>query len=187
MIEKKLGAKKQFIRLDTARSLNEIQSRFKYYKLALYLYSFSSFLDIMLLKNFDSEYLQSIRNRIKAFSDEYNEFYAYSMEGVEKIAIASVQTRSIQGLSKVGRFAGEQIAKIPNKNGKIKLGEKLIAGSNKLDDINAQALAKTIENFSSIQDNEIMLFEDRIALVEKMYNEPLKLYVGADTLYLDCK
>lgn len=44
------------------RQLEGIQSEFKDYQLALYLYAFSSFLEVMLLENFDLEYLDRISN-----------------------------------------------------------------------------------------------------------------------------
>ncbi|MBQ6052892.1 MAG: hypothetical protein IJL30_06365 [Clostridia bacterium] len=184
MIEKKLGTKKQFVSLDASKSLNELQTLFKYYKLALYLYSFSSFMDIMLLKNFDANYLESIKSRIESFANEYNEFYNASIEGVKKIASTSIQSRTIQGLSIAGKFLGNQIAKIPDKNNKIKIDDKLLSGTDKLDGINEKSLNDTKDAFLIVQDSGINLFVDRISLVNKIYNEPLKLYVGAENLYL---
>ena len=184
MIEKKLNAKKQFISFWTSKSLNEIQGRLKYYKLALYLYSFSSFLDIMLLKNFDSNFLEAIKSKIEAYAIEYNSFYEQSMDGIEQIATTSIQARTLQGLSVAGKFIGKQIGKIPDKNNRIRIDDKLIEGGNKLDSINLKAVEDTKDAFSSVQDHGIQLFGEKIGLINKMYNEPLKLYVGAENLYL---
>lgn len=184
MIEKKLNAKKQFISFATSKSLNELQGRFKYYKLALYLFAFSSFLDIMLLKNFDSHYLDSVKSKIETYSLEYNSFYGQSIEGIEQIATTSIQARTLQGLSVAGKFIGKQIGKIPDKDNKIKIDDKLIEGSSKLDSINQKAVEDTVDAFASVQDHGIKLFGDKIGLINKMYNEPLKLYVGAENLYL---
>ena len=184
MIEKKLNGKKQFISLGTSKSLNEIQGRFKYYKLALYLYSFSSFLDIMLLKNFESNYLEAIKSKIESYSIEYNSFYEQSIEGIEQIATTSIQSRTLQGLSVAGKFIGKQIGKIPDKNNKIKIDDKLIEGSTKLDSLNLKALEEAKDAFISVQDDGIKLFGEKIGLINKMYNEPLKICVGADNIYL---
>ena len=179
-----MKAKKQFISFGTSKSLSEIQGRFKYYKLALYLYSFSSFLDIMLLKNFDSKYLEAIRSKIEAYSIEYNSFYEQSMEGVEQIATTSIQSRTLQGLSAAGKFIGKQIGKIPDKDNKIKIDDKLIEGSGKLDSISQRAVEDTMDAFASVQDHGIQLFVVKIGLINRMFNEPLRLYVGAENLYL---
>lgn len=184
MIEKKTDETKQFIRLDTKKTLGEILNKLKYYKLALYIFSFSSFLDVMLVRNFDSNYLDSVKRKIEDYSIEYNSFYSKSIEGVEKIASASIQHRAIQGLSIAGRFLGKQIAKIPDKNNKIKLDDKLISGGDKLDEINEKTMGEIKESFSSLQDNGIQMFCDKVDLVNRLSNEKVKVYIGADNLYL---
>lgn len=183
MIEKKLDSK-GFIRFDTSKSLNDVQNKFKYYKLALYLYSFSSFLDIMLLMNFDSNYLDSIKSRIETYAVDYTSFYEKSIEGIEKMASSSVQSRALQGISFVGKFVGKQIAKIPDKNNKIKIDDGLISGSDKLSEINAKAIADTKDAFLSVQDNGIQMFGEKIGLINKMYNEPIELYIDTENIYL---
>ena len=185
MIEKKLASKKQLIRFDVSKSLNEIQNRLKYYKLALYLFSFSSFMGIMLLKNFDSNYLDAIKNRIRSYADDFDSFYERSVEGVGKIAEASLQSRTFQGLSTASKFIGNQIAKIPDKNNKIKVDDKLISGSDKLKEKNEKTIADTKDVFLSAQDNGIKLFEDKINMINRIYNEPLKLYFDEEKLYFN--
>ena len=183
MIEKKLDSK-GFIRFDTSKSLNDVQNKFKYYKLALYLYSFSSFLDIMLLMNFDSNYLDSIKSRIETYAVDYTSFYEKSIEGIEKMASSSVQSRALQGISFVGKFVGKQIAKIPDKDNKIKIDDGLISGSDKLSEINAKAIADTKDAFLSVQDNGIQMFGEKIGLINNMYNEPIELYIDTENIYL---
>lgn len=183
MIEKKLDSK-GFIRFDTSKSLNDVQNKFKYYKLALYLYSFASFLDIMLLMNFESNYLNSIKSKIEMYALDYTTFYEKSIEGVEKIASSSVQSRALQGISFVGKFVGNQIAKIPDKDNKIKIDDGLISGSDKLSEINAKAIADTKDTFLSVQDNGIQMFGEKIGLINKMYNEPVELYIDTENIYL---
>jgi len=183
MIEKKLG-KQSFIHLDTGKTLNDAQSKFRYYKLALYLYAFSSFLDIMLLENFDAAYLNSVVSKIKNYSLEYDQFFQKSLETVEKYASTSLQARALQGLAIAGKFAGEQIAKIPDKDNKIKIDDKLISGSGKLDKINTEAIKKTVDSFTAVEDSGIQMFSDKIQLINRMYNEPLCLMFDGENMYL---
>lgn len=183
MIEKKLG-KQSFIHLDTGKTLNDAQFKFRYYKLALYLYAFSSFLDIMLLENFDAAYLNSVVSKIKNYSLEYDQFFQKSLENVEKYASTSLQARSLQGLAIAGKFAGEQIAKIPDKDNKIKIDDKLISGSGKLDKINTEAIKKTVDSFTAVEDSGIQMFSDKIQLINRMYNEPLCLMFDGENMYL---
>lgn len=183
MIEKKLG-KQSFVHLDTSKTLNDAQSKFRYYKLALYLYAFSSFLDIMLLENFDAAYLNSIVSKIRNYSFEYDEFFQKSLESVEKYAATSLQARALQGIAIAGKFAGEQIARIPDKDNKIKIDDKLISGSEKLDKFNANAIKKTVDSFTTVEDSGIQMFSEKIQLINRMHNEPLRIMFDGETLYL---
>lgn len=183
MIEKKLG-RQTYVHIDTAKTLNDVISMFRYYKLALYLYAFSSFLDIMLLENFESNYLESVLERITCYSSEYDSFYQKSVVGVEKYAASSLQARTLQGLSIASRFIGEHIAKIPDADNKIRIDDRLISGSAKLDSLNSDSLTKTIESFSSVKDSGIMLFADRIQLFDRMHNEELRVLFDNEHIYI---
>ena len=46
-------------------TLNKTMARLNDYQLALYIFSFSSFLEVMLLENFDSHYLNSMKSKIR--------------------------------------------------------------------------------------------------------------------------
>lgn len=184
MIEKKIGSKKKVIQLDTKRTLNDLQIKFKYYKSALYIFSFASFLDIMLVKNFDGDYLNAIKDKIEKYEQDYTDFYSVSLEGVEEIAKSSVQARMLQGISATSKFFGKQIAKLPDKNNKIKLDEKLLSGGEKLDGINAKAVEDTKTSFKELCDDGINTFIDKIALINKLNNEQVKLYFDAEKIYL---
>ena len=183
MIEKKLG-KQAFVHLDTTKTLNETQSKFRYYKLALYLYAFSSFLDIMLLENFDSAYLDSVVSKIKRYSLEYEQFFEKSLESVERYVSSSLQARALQGLAIAGKFAGEQIARIPDKENKIKIDDKLISESGKLDKFNAEAIARTVSSFTAVEDSGIQMFSDKIVLINRIHNEPLRIMFDGENIYL---
>ena len=182
-VEKKF-AKRSFVHLDTAKELNSIQLKFRYYKLSLYLYAFASFLDILLLENFETTYLDSVVKKIKNYSLEYDAFYQKSLVSVEQYASSSLQSRILQGLAIAGEFAGKQISKIPDKDNEIKIDDKLISGSSKLNTIKAEAINRTMVSFSSVEDSGIQMFCDKISLIDKMYNEPLRITFDDEKIYI---
>lgn len=183
MIEKKLS-KKSFIHLDTTKVLSDVQNKFRYYRLSVYLYAFSSFLDILLLENFDSAYLKSVTDKISLYSKNYDEFFEQNIEKIEEIVSSSIQSRALQGISIAGKFAGEQIAKIPDKDNKIKIDDKLIFGSDKVEKYNKDSIAKTISSFTNVEDSGIKMFTEKISLIDRMYNKPIRLLFDSENLYL---
>jgi len=177
-------SKKKFVRLNTEKELGDIQNKFRYYRLALYLYAFASFLDVMLLENYDASYLNSITDRIKDYSKEYESFHSKSVEGVGEIAESSIQSRVLQGVSIAGGFLGKQIAKIPDKGNKITIDDFLIKETDKMWQKQKEAAVRTMDDFSSSGKNGALMFADKIDLVNKLYNEPIRIYFDSKNIYL---
>lgn len=183
MIEKKTN-KQSFIHIDTAKTLNDVLTKFRFYKLALYLYAFSSFLDIMLLENFETAYLESVAKKIEKYSMAYTEFYKQSIENIEKYVNTSLQSRALQGLSIASKFAGKQLAKIPDKDNKLKLDEQLISSGDKIEKINIDAIEKTMSSLSIVEDSGIKMFVDKINLINRLHNKSIRLVFDSEKLYL---
>lgn len=70
-------AKKELIHSDQEinSKIKKADENFKEYQLSLYLHSFSSFLEVMLLGNFDKNYIESIKNKIDEYILKYKELY----------------------------------------------------------------------------------------------------------------
>ena len=183
MIKKDL-AQKRFIRLDTNRALNEIQNKFNYYQLAVYLYSFSSFMGVMLLGNFEASYLDSISEKIRGCAEEYTQFREESLESIGEITGSSIQSRVLEGLSVSGKFIGKTLSRIPDKEGRFKFPGQLMNASDKIRTVEKEAIEKTKTEFSAADVHGITLFADKIDLVRKLYNEPLTICFDRENIYL---
>lgn len=69
--------KKSLVHSDqtVSKQLQSVQEQFKDYQLALYTLAFSSFLDVMLLENYEKEYLSAITEKLDDYSVKYKELY----------------------------------------------------------------------------------------------------------------
>lgn len=70
-------AKKEPIHSDQEinSKIRKADENFKEYQLSLYLHSFSSFLEVMLLGNFDKDYIESVKSKIDEYILKYKELY----------------------------------------------------------------------------------------------------------------
>lgn len=59
---------------DVQQVKNKLKAEFDDYKLSLFLYSYASFLEVMLLENFDKDYLNSISDKIEEKSKSMMSF-----------------------------------------------------------------------------------------------------------------
>lgn len=75
-IEKKV-AKKGFLHSDrdVRSKIQKVQYEFKDYELAMYIFAFSSFMEVMLLENFDAGYLSSVTKKIELYAGQYRELH----------------------------------------------------------------------------------------------------------------
>ncbi len=182
-IQAKLKAKQAFIHVETEKVFNDLYTKFRYYQLALYLFAYSSFLEIMLLENFDSEYLQSIENRISKYADEYTSFYQECNTKLERYVNTSVQSVLLKGTSIAHKAVGEAIAK--TKLGKTQIDEFLIDNGSKLQNIRSKMNDKLLNAFSVNEQSGIETFMRNIKTVDQLYNKQTELLFDQNNVYLN--
>src|SRR5690606_27463870 len=75
------------------KKMDSIQGDFKDYQLALYIYSYSQVLDILLSEKFDSGYIAIISKKIEEYTRNYTMLSDLSYEYIEKHVYSSFQSR----------------------------------------------------------------------------------------------
>lgn len=167
---------------DVNDKLKKIHSEFKDYQLALYLYSFSYFLEVMLLENFDSGYLDGIAHNIEDYSFQYRDLYTKCYNQIEGYSKSSIQAHLLSGLASVNKVAGEAIAKVPVIS-KSQIDETLIEAGNRLGKFGSRKIEQTMGQFVDKQSSCVRLFVENINTVNRMFNRPMELLIDKDNIY----
>ena len=177
--------KKSFIHSDQTvnKQLQAVQDQFKDYQLALYLLGFSSFLEVMLLGNFDKDYLTGISDKLEKYSLNYRELYTKCYYEIESYSSTSVQSSMLKGFAKASTSVGKIVEKIPVIS-KGQADEALIAAGDKLDELNAGKLRKQMSSLIERQSNSIRPFIENIDTVNELCNKPVQLLVDKENLYI---
>lgn len=177
--------KKSFIHSDQTvnKQLQSVQDQFKDYQLALYLLGFSSFLEVMLLGNFDADYLTGISDKLEKYSLKYRELYTKCYDEIESYSSTSVQSSILKGVAKASTSVGKFVEKIPVIS-KGQADEALIAAGDKLDELNDGKLRKQMQSLIEHQSNSIRPFIENIDTVNELCNKPVQLLVDKDNLYI---
>ncbi|HHU12797.1 MAG TPA: hypothetical protein GXZ64_06185 [Clostridiaceae bacterium] len=168
---------------DVKKQLEKIRVEFKDYQLALYLYSFSSFLEVMLLENFESAYLDCITKKMEDYSFQYRELYSQCYDQIEKNSKTSIQSHLLTGLSVANRLAGEAIAKVPVIS-KTQIDETLIQTGDKLWAFGSKRIEQTLKLLIEKQSSCIIPFVENIKEVNRLYNQPIELVFDKENLYI---
>ncbi len=155
----------------------------KDYQLAVYIFSFASFIEVMLLSNFNSEYLNNVSNEIESLSLEYRVFYTDCYNKIEGYANTSMQSYLLNGLAGASKISGKLISKVPVV-GKSPIDETLIETSGRLEMIGFNKTNKTLKNIIDASSSEVRLFIENINRLNKLYNEPLEFLVDKEFIYI---
>lgn len=179
--------KKSFFHRDqwVKKQLEEIHSEFEDYHLALYLYSFSLFLEVILLENFKSEYLDSISKKIEAYSFKFSELCTECYDQIARYAESSLQSQLYKGTTILSKGIGENLAK--DQDIKKIVGLTVVFGSKKLEKRRSERTEQTMKQFKEFiekQNDYIRPFVENINKVNKLYNQPIELVFDKKNIYI---
>ena len=182
-ISKKIK-KQSFIHSDknVKDMLRKIQSEFKDYQNALYLFSFSSFLEVMLLENFESAYLDRVTQKIESYSFQYRELYTKCFNQIDLYSKSSIDSHLINALASINKVAGDAIAKVPVIS-KSQIDETLVETSKRLGNFSSKKTKRTLEKFLDKQNSNVGPFIENIKTVNRIYNQPMELLFDQENIY----
>lgn len=163
--------------------MEKIYSQFKDYQLALYIFSFASFIEIILLGNFNVEYLNNTSNKIESLSLKYRELYTECYNIIEGYASTSMESHLLNGLAKISKTSGQLISKVPVVN-KSPIDGVLMETGERLEKFESNKTNKTLKNFIDARSSQVQLFVDNINTVNKLYNEPLEFLIYKEYIYI---
>lgn len=107
--------------------IERLKDKFKYYRLSLYIYSYATFSEVIVLKNNTPEFLKTKIDELKRLVSEYNEVYEKSLDYVRNNANKSLEGNILNGIGTAGKAIGNLAEKVKAKNVDNWLNEK---GSN---------------------------------------------------------
>lgn len=168
---------------DVKSKMNKLESEFNDYQLALYLYSFSSYLEVLLLENFESIFLDRVVHKIEVYSFQYREFYTKCYNQIDGDSRSSIEAHLLKGLAVSSKAVGDAIAKVPLIN-RSQFDESLIESSSKFKKIGSKMTGKTLKQFINKQSSNVRPFIDNINTINKLHNQPMDLLVDQENIYI---
>ena len=93
------------IHLDQAvnTAITDLEKHFSQYRMGLYLFAFSSFLEVMLLGNFRQAYLDQVSAKVQEYNQRYQSQYSECCEMIKSYSSESVETKVLAGIGNAGK------------------------------------------------------------------------------------
>ena len=163
---------------------NELEKNFTFYRLSLYIYSFAVFLEIMLLENFQENYLLTKKEEIENLSNEYIKNYQDALMHVKKEANKSIQSNLLSSIGNASKTIGnlaEKVQIVKDKKIDIWLNKNSDNLKNKSQDM------KNVfsEKFKDMSEPNINIFINKIDLINNIYNKANNIYFDTKNIYLE--
>lgn len=163
--------------------LGSVMSEFYEYQLACYLYSFASFLDIMLQKNFEKISLDAAAMKIDEHTKRYTELFMACRSQITNYQRTTIEAQVMGGIGGIAAFLGRAIASVPVlRDGPV--DEALLGAGQSIGKQNDETLRKSMEKFEQIEDSRTGPFIESIRTVNTLYNTPGGLLMDSENLYI---
>lgn len=181
-IEGMLSAKKNLLKMQSAsHKIGQLLDRFVHYKLALHVFALSEYMEVMLSKNFQAEYLNKIENEIREHAMKFRHLYTACFDKIELLKKEAVTTQAANKLADVSRSVGNFIGKIPLvKEGPV--DEFLIDVGDSISDVEKQQLEKTLSFFIQHKDSGLTPIAEHIATINRLSNTPVVMLYNKKVL-----
>ena len=159
---------------DVREKASAVRSDLDEYRLAVYLYAFSSFLEVMLLENFDPDYLTGVVDKIEGYSIAYRQLYTQVYDFIEEHADSSVRAIALGGLSGAMGLLGKAIERTPVGDCTL-IDEALQDAGKGLGEFNADVKNGMMDEIVKAKSSDVRPFVDSIENVNRLYNDPVML------------
>ena len=163
--------------------VNAVRSELEEYRIAVYLYAFASFLEVMLLESFEADYLAGVAKKIDNHSISYRELYTQAYDLIDADADGSLRAMALGGLSETMGLIGKAIGGTPV--GKLtSIDDALQDASRELADLNEDMKSRMMSRLTDARSSDVRPFVESIERVSSLYNEPALLLADSEAVYL---
>lgn len=171
------------IRLSVDNRLNEVLDRLKEYQLAVYTYSFASFLEPMLCENYSESNLTTIASKISEHGVEYRELYTECYNAIEVCAQKSVDSVALSGFASALTGLGSLVKQTPI--GQLTpIDEALDSAGQGIVKFNDEQTQILMERLTHAKTPNISPFRETIEAVNSLHNTPQQIIADKDNIYL---
>ncbi len=162
----------------------KLKKLFTYYRISLYIFSFSSYLEALLLENFQSDYIFCLKSKIEERSAAYSRLHSDCYRILEKSTTDSIDRHILNGAGTAIKTVGSIIGSIPVlKDGQV---DEWLADKGTIIKSTSRSIGeKTLTEFSQVEEAGTQIFIENLDLIEKVYNKTKNIYIDRQNVYLE--
>lgn len=181
----KLIDKDAFLIVDKSikNTLDKMLIELAEYRLALYLYGISTFLNVLLIENFNEVYLNNVIDRLEDSSYQYRELYTRCYNLIEERVGKSLDTLAAGFIANASKELGNLISKLPLIS-RSQLDENLINTHDKINLAKSTQNLQLTEQFLTNRNSYIQIFIDNLKNINRIHNRPTEILFDNEGMYI---
>lgn len=167
---------------DLNSQLKKLRKKFGDYQLAVHLYAFSTYLDVMLTQNYYSDNLENISAQISKRADTFSTLYNRCYEALEEQYGDSVQAHLFDGAAIANKFIGKQLGKVPLIK-KTPVDSAFIKLGSKIEDYADGRTPRKLNSFENRAIEYVQPFVESIDRLNFVNNKPVEMLMDDENIY----
>ena len=181
---KKIFDKKQLLHINqhVKDKMESLSDEFEYYRMSQHIYAFASYLEVMLLGNFEEAFLKNVTDDLSKRAYNYRVVYTDCYNQLEKYAKSALEVEVVKGVGQISKMAGGAISKIPVVS-KGQADDVLIKAGRKMQRYDGN-LKRVMGRFAENKDTAILTFAENIGTVSTLYNKPVRMVFDSENIYI---
>lgn len=179
-----ISAKKLFVSQTKVNGLmQDLVRKFKYYRMSMYAFALSSFVELILSGDFKAENIQLVKDELEKMSVSYREIFGQCSFFLENLSVSSVETNLLKGVGAASKAVGKFIDGIPKiRDGQV--DEFLQESGAKLQNNAVKIEQKVVEAFAEINNPGLWVFVEKLEDMIKIYNRTEEICFDEKHIYL---
>lgn len=168
---------------DSQNLLDAVSYQFAEYQLACHLFAFSSFLDILLQRNFDTASIESITEKMLLMTKRYEALYTECHSQIAKYQRTAIEVKILGGIGIATKGLGKAIGSIPViKDGSV--DEALINAGENIGQMNRETVLRKLQMFEQFEENRMTPFIDNLKTIDHLYTTENAMLTDGEHLYI---
>lgn len=183
-LSRKKAEEHEFVHFNFApNKFNKVQKFFSSYRSAVYLYSYASFLDLMLTGDYREETINKLLNDLSECDSRYRDFYNSCFHELQESAYSAIDNQAVRGVANAAGFLGGVIGSIPViRQGPV--DEALDGASKFLKNATKDSVEKMLNEFRKNECTDSALFAENARMIDGYFNKPVALITDGEQIII---
>lgn len=184
-LSRKNAEEREFIHFNFApNKFDKVQKFFGSYRSAVYLYSYASFLEMMLMGDYREETISKLLDDLNECDSRYRDFFDSCLQELQESAYTAIDNQAVRGVADAAGFLGGVIGSIPIiRQGPV--DEALDGASKFLKNATKESVEKMLNEFRKNECTDSALFAENARMIDGYFNKPVALITDGEQIIVE--